>query len=330
MVTQLQQLRVSDENTRSAMKRHISSFEKTRKDDQRSFMLVDGRLKSVEEMLLECTGKVQKHSKNMKILTADMKHITGELGGVMGMQQEKEQKDESNPEEARRNSVVSHAEALTSRFGRLEEAVNQLTKSQSFEKEAIAKRHKEVADLSVKTAAEMKDATLALDGFQKNQRLLEDRVMRSETRIAQEETNMEKCQKQAEKFENDLRGVSVSLKENSTEMEFQKHELTKTNGILSGTRQDLETTNGNVEELSTVFGELQGAMIKIGTRLELAHEYFNGMSKGFQDTHKRVSSGLDGMIAPKVMSARKVLPEIPGSRPASEQSRSSPSPPLPR
>lgn len=316
MMTSLQQVKQSDENTRSMMKRHIGSVEKQKKDDQRSFSLLDERVKTMEAMILDISHKTSNHAKQIKVMSSDLRHCVAELGEVIGVQQGQAAKDQSQDTAADKDRAERQtgAEKFSNRMTRLEEGLAQLHRQQNQEKEAVTNRHKDMQEVVYKVAADVKENSGNLDALAKTAKYNEDRLIRNETKIAQAESNIDKVFRLEEKVDGDVRQLGMNLRDLQSTVEYQKHELGKTNTNLANTRQDIESTNGQIKQLNLDLVDMQGAMTKIGTRLELAHEYFQGMSKGFQDTHKRVTAGADGMIPPKTISSRKMLPDIPGSK----------------
>jgi chromosome segregation ATPase len=324
MVTTMQQIKTSDENTRQELKRHKQAYEKLKKEEQRSLSLLDQRMKAMEALFLECNHTVQKHGKTIITLSSDMKTCMNEYQEAFGVAKDKEGDRKQLAEDVTQRQVT-HAEKVGTRMSRVEELMAQAHRNQVQIKEDNDKRYRELEDIVKKNVVDAKDNNLGIDGLHKISRGLEERVMRSESRISLGESTADALRKNSDKLEAETRSLQSSLRDTSDQVEFQKHELGKTNLLLATTRQDLEDTNLNLSEMGKVCTEIQGAMTKIGNRLELAHDYVSGLSKGLQDTHKRVSSGLDGMIPPRTMAREKKLPEIPGSRPQS-QGAASPAP----
>merc|ERR1712083_405681 len=75
--------------------------------------------------------------------------------------------------------------------------------------------------------------------------------------------------------------------------------LQKMETYTSTTRHALGQTNAVVQHLHGDLGTTKGGLEKTAVRLDLAHEYIHGMSRGLQETHKLSLAGQDGMLAPK-------------------------------
>jgi len=321
MMSALQNLRQSEENTRSVLKRHVSTCEKQKKDAQRSFALIDDRLKSAEAICLETTHKTQTNAKSLKSLSTDLKHVLGELGEVVGQQQGGKGDDAKQQQPTKAAQDQSPAERFGNRMGRIEESISALHRNQAFEKEGAGIKLRELEDLVKKTVADSRDNSLCIELHSKTQKSQEERILRNETRQGQCDSNIDKVQKMADKLDADTRELVLNGRELTAMVEHEKHEREKISTNLSNNGKDLEVTNTNVYVLNKDLLDIQSSMVKIGMRLELAHEYFQGMTKGFQDTHKRVNAGLDGMVAPKTVSHRKILPDLPGSKNYSGEGR---------
>jgi len=334
MMTSLQQVSQSDENTRAMMKRHMAACDKQKKDAQRSFTLCDDRLKSVEAMLLETTHKTHNNAKSLKSLSTDVKHMLAELGEVTGMQQSMtDAKSEKNDRVDTMNSVKSDRSAergpsqqFGNRMGRIEEQLAAMDRKQAFEKESHTVWKKEIDDMVKKSMTETRDNSLQLEMTTKQCKTQEEKLLRNESRVVAAESNIEKLQKAIDKCESDGRDLALNLKELTSQVELEKNEHKKTVASVDNAHADVGSTNEEIKLMSKDISDIQGALSKIAMRLELAHEYVQGLGKGFQDTHKRVTAGLDGMVAPKTVSNRKMLPEIPGKL-RSEVSSPSPAPP---
>lgn len=71
----------------------------------------------------------------------------------------------------------------------------------------------------------------------------------------------------------------------------------------------VQDVQGDVDQIKDKVGEHAAA-------LELAHEYIQGVGRGFQDTHRQVLSGGNGMLPPASAREPRMLPSLP-TRPVS-------------
>jgi chromosome segregation ATPase len=260
--------------------------------------------------------------------------MLAELGEVTGMQQSMtDAKSEKNDRVDTMNSVKSDRSAergpsqqFGNRMGRIEEQLAAMDRKQAFEKESHTVWKKEIDDMVKKSMTETRDNSLQLEMTTKQCKTQEEKLLRNESRVVAAESNIEKLQKAIDKCESDGRDLVLNLKELTSQVELEKNEHKKTVASVDNAHADVGSTSEEIKLMSKDISDIQGALSKIAMRLELAHEYVQGLGKGFQDTHKRVTAGLDGMVAPKTVSNRKMLPEIPGKL-RSEVSSPSPAPP---
>lgn len=338
MMSTLQQFRSADENTRSQVKRHIATSDKHKKDAQRSFALIEDRLKSAETMLLDTAHKTQTNTKTLKTMSNDLKHVLGEVGEVVGIQQgmsansvkadsHRLSQIGSDTANASQERAERPAEVFGNKLGRMEEALALVHRNQAFEKESNTTFRHNFDEIIKKTVDEARHNAIQLEAATKTFRSNEDRILRNENRINQCEGAVEKAQKLAEKTDTDTRNLELSIREFDGLVELEKHERDKTNTSVAQAFKEIEAVKVDIQPLPRRLDDIEGALSKIGMRIELAHEYVQGVSKGFQDTHKRVTAGLDGMLPPKTVTNRKMLPDIPGSRaPSTVPEATSPEP----
>jgi len=340
MMSTLQQYRQSDENTRSVVKRSVATADKHKKDSQRSFTLLDDRLKSAEAMLLDTSHSTQRNSKQLKQLSSDVKQVTGEMGEVVGAQEMAAAQQHKTVEPARQTIEQKVAAAqdanpqgggsagMGNRMGQLEQGILLLNRSQEHEKKTLDLKCKEMDDLIKKTIVDVRDLAPVIEHTAKAITLLEDKVLRNESKVAQVESGFDPVVKKCEKVEQDIRGFPAQLRELAAVIDMRKHDKEMTDAGIANVNKDIAGVHTAMRTIAKDQVEYAGSLTKITMRIELAHEYMQGMSKGFQDTHRRVAAGLDGMHPPKTVQQRKTLPEIPGSV-ASRGGGASPPPKLP-
>lgn len=297
----LQEAKQADENTRNTLKRHINSSDRQKKDDLRSLQLLDERTKAVEAMLLDQNHKIELQGKTVRSTELQMKQVVGDIEQVTGVHSSMESKSRSP------------TEMLGVRLHRVEESLANVSKREAADFTSMRAQIKDVQDQATRTGSEIEKNNANLDSLAKQVKTHEDRLFRHEDRILAHDAGITRLQKQANQAQADIQHLQNLERELSNQIQMQATEIKKTNMHATKTDEDLESTN---RELSDLRDDLQIASTNIektSSRMELAHEYLNGLAKGFQDTHKRVTIGADGMVQPKHVQ-RKMLPEIPGSR----------------
>merc|ERR1711974_398576 len=83
----------------------------------------------------------------------------------------------------------------------------------------------------------------------------------------------------------------------SGRIELQAAQLATTSTTLQQTSMRLDSVAAHGQQLGLDLTNQGGTLEKLSERLELAHEYCHGVSKGFQDTQKRMCSQ-DSILRP--------------------------------
>jgi len=325
-VVALQELKKSEENTRTVVQRQVATRDSIKKDVERSVTLLEDRLKVAEEMVLESKQKTQETAKGLKAMEEGLQGVLGEVGEVANVQQglNATTKDRQSPEPAKQDQ--SPAERFGSRMGKIEESISQINRNAAFEKDAQTKWQKEVDEMINKCVIDMRDKSLNMEAATETAKGNENRSLRNEGRITMAESNIEKVMKLAEKGIEDAQILIQPFRELTYTVDLQKFEIEKVNQHVARVEEEIPPLSEEIEVLNRYVVDMQGVVSKIGMRLELAHEYMQGVSKGVQDTQKRVSAGLDGMMPPKNVTNRKMLPEIPQNAAKAQRALESPSP----
>jgi len=111
----------------------------------------------------------------------------------------------------------------------------------------------------------------------------------------------------------ELAGVQ---KDTDLKVDSHRAELQRALQDMRRTKNDLAQTQAIVTDLGGDLGTTSDGLAKTAMRVDLAHEYLEGLSGGFQETHRRVLSGQDCMLPPKSFTVAKMqrLPDVPSPR----------------
>lgn len=90
------------------------------------------------------------------------------------------------------------------------------------------------------------------------------------------------------------------------------HELDRTRALQVQMNGDLKDTSAGLQKLTGTVGATLVEVGQVSSRLEVAHEYLDGLSRGVQDTHRHAMAGTSGMLPPKAPQTWE-LPGIPTS-----------------
>lgn len=300
----LQEVKQADENTRNTLKRHIQGYEKQKKDDLRSLQLLDDRTKALEVMLLEVSHKVETQGKTLRSYSLKHEQVLRDIeeAADMGGRRDSQQKLQRTP-----------TEMFSTRIQRVEENIASISRKEVSDMQNLNGRLNDISDQVTKNTSDIERDHCEIDGLAKHFKILDDRMVRVEDKSVIAERTIEHLEKQASQTEQDVRHQGNLHRDLHAHVQLQDIDLEKTKNHLSKTNQDLEFTSTTLSDVRHDLNSAVAAIEKTNSRMELAHEYLQGVSKGFQDAHKRVMIGSDGMIQPK-SGQRKMLPEIPGSR----------------
>mmetsp|Transcript_72297 Transcript_72297/g.182298 ORF Transcript_72297/g.182298 Transcript_72297/m.182298 type:complete len:501 (-) Transcript_72297:167-1669(-) len=293
LVKIVQEIRQSDENTRQALRRFTSTFDKQRRETERSFAQVDDRTRNFEASLVEMQHSIDGNTKTQKTYKSDLAQIRALLDNYVGGQQRPQQGKSDS-------SSATPARDLQGRVAKVEEAVIKLGKSQTADKNQTLAIVQTLGDAISKNGEEVGKHAQELEGIEKSLKNQDHRLQKGEQKSLELGTRHERLRENLEKCDADLRGlIGTVQREMTAKLDSNWHELSKTNASLSQAGQRIDAQSNGLQSLSGELNNTSDRVAKMGVSLDLAHEYFQGLTKGFQDTHKRVTSGQDGMLPPK-------------------------------
>jgi len=153
-----------------------------------------------------------------------------------------------------------------------------------------------------------------------------ERLQNLETRAGNSDSAQMDLTKRTDLVQENLRELFSSHKNADHRIDNHHVELEKMEVLTTTTRHALGQTNAVVQNLQGDLGSAKGGLAQTAMRLELAHEYLHGMTKGMQETHKLSLAGKDGMLSPKNGSSRtRPLPMLAmAGRPSSARGKISP------
>lgn len=310
LVKTSQETKQSDENTRAALKRLSTTCDKQRKDCERSFGQLDDRSKNLEAGMIEMQHNVEKSAKASKTARSDIAQLRSIMDQLVGDSQGKTQQGQAEPS--------SKPNDVQGRVNKVEELINKLSKTINTEKAQQMTNLQSLIEAIQKNSSDVSKSLNDIEGLDKTVKVQDHRILKVEQKGTDLSVRQERLKEQLDKSEVDLRGVVTGVQRDlTTKMDTQSHELSKTNANLQLVSSRLDGVQAQTQHLHTELGNTNGTVDKMGQSLDLAHEYFQGVTKGFHDTHKRVLTGQDGMLPPKgggsKMSPPKTLPVIPTS-----------------
>lgn len=223
--------------------------------------------------------------------------------------------EEENVEEeaAQRQEAQKQAQSVASRLATMTANLSECTKLLSAETEKNTKSREAVQQLSQQVS---KTTTItgknveeinSLGGLQRRTdelvQVLEDRTKQLEERGAE-------LAERTESAETHLTLLQAARDDVTMKIDVQALELDRGRKRHEQLRSDLVDANSALQGLNGDFVKTSAHLGHISERVSVAHEYFDGLGKGIQDTHRHAIDGTGGMLPPTPRS--RTLPGIAG------------------
>jgi chromosome segregation ATPase len=245
-------------------------------------------------------------------VTKAVQHGFNELKSSMGMMEETLNSAGENDDEERDAEV----EKIRAGVGTMIERMERLEGTVATVRVSHTELSDRVAVIDTVAATETQrlsdTASLARDTTELQQ-ILAAQVHDAQRRICSQEAGQEKLVERADLADADVRCMDATQKETLRTVAADKLEIDKTIARVQGNERALIDTNANLSHLATELGVAKEVVAKLVPRLELAHEYLQGVGKGFQEAHQCIAEGKDGMFRPKKKIQATLLPGLPGS-----------------
>jgi len=293
-VKSIQDVKKEEDNTRHALKRFTAAFDKQRKEDARSFSQIDDRTRNLEAGLVETQHQVDTAQKAIKVMKVDLIQVKNDLGGLVGVQQQ------ANQHTQQQDSSRARPNDWQGRIVKIEESFNKLSKTATADKNQTMNVVQALSDGITKNATDLARFNSDLEKADHKFKIQDGRLHKLEASSGDLAAQQAKQRENAERAETELRNQIIAQQRDLTaRIDGQAHDLSTTNAELHQTNLRLDAANTNLHTLHQDMVAASGTITKLSSGLDLAHEYFQGVSKGFHDTTKRVVNGQDGMLPPK-------------------------------
>jgi len=270
-------------STKETLSELMKAVESQKLSDNRRFTKLGEQVAVIETSLAEGNHRQHTMGEHLKATNVDLRQLRTGLEQTNGALQ---------CLESQHAETVRALGDTMSRMTKAEEDITQGSINLTAEKKHLMdflqdldrKFHKVAADLT------------QLDQTQRTQHdLLQGTVQRADGL----ESHARASDERAEGHEVDLRNFAAWQREATTEIECLTLEHNKTAVHVQTTSKSLDATCDRLNRVSDSLDCTNETAAKLGQRLDLAHSYFQGLSKGFRDTHKRVVAGEDGMLPPR-------------------------------
>jgi len=301
LVKSAQELKQADEASKAALKRINSQVEKHRRDAERTFLQIDDRSKNMELAVVEVQGIEEKAAKAIKAIRQDVDRNRIIIDQLMG-------------EDGKLGSMSATSGPKPSdvqgRVNKMEEMVGKLAGALSSDKSGMLHHFQQLRDTVALTSATAAKNASDYEHLDKAIKSQDHRLYKVEQRCGLMEGRADKLKDQVERqdadFRNQLGNTQASLQ---SKLDTHAHEQAKTNERINQGSSRVDCLQNSLDNMKLELAGTNSAVGRLGQSLDLAHEYVQGMSKGLNDTPKRVHG--DGVPSPPIgrpMSARGPRP----------------------
>lgn len=285
-----------DQTLRSFM----AATDKQNKENSITHVRLDDRTKAAEDGLRQMLTQIQANASQLreKMSTTDdeIRHITSKLLAIEAQNAEWQ------------NDLKGHASEQKGPAGRMQKIEQELAKFSDAITAGQKDNRRRITELSELVAKASSDIGV-MDHVQVTH---VDHLRRISHRAGDLENNGSKLAGRVDRAEAIVSSLAAAKEDALRRLESHAFDLKQKDAQLGKARADLDSTTQRLDGHDSEFGGNAKALAHIGTRLELAFEYFQGMGRGFRDTHRKVVGGEDGMLPPKSGMA-KTLPTIPSA-----------------
>lgn len=279
----VQATRQAEESCSQALRRYVSTFEQMKRESHRSLTTLDERTKGLEVTVVELSHAMDGSQRWQKVMKADWREVKGQLDGVFGAQR--------RTEGAADGAAAGMPRDVHGRLHKIEEQVMMLSKAVVQDSAKTSSAMQNLNDVVSKYSDELAHHRQSIESLDKAARQADSRLVQVERYGDEQAAKGEHLKELVRKTEGDIRLYVASVqKETDTALLQQKAELSDNSSALLQMGQRLDLASLDVHKVQ---GELQfvnASLTKLSVGVDLAHEYFQGLTKGFQDTHRRVAA----------------------------------------
>jgi len=272
---------LSDSN-REGLSDLVRAIDQQKKEDARVFTMQTEHLNSLEAMLGDTNRNVAGQAEHLKSVAAEVELL----------KPCRKQCEEIEPMKAQQNGMKEVVNKHMERIGTLEDVLSSHKQETEKELSRLAELDMEKDTRVRKSAAEIQDLEAKVKGHT-------ERLHPLERRTAGLQDGHQKMGDQLSNHESDMRAMKAAQQASLSRLDQHGTELDKANMCLQNHQRNLDNARGDLEGLRADLGGATDNMGRLSSRLDLCHNYFSGLSKGFQDTHRHIVSGEGGFLPPK-------------------------------
>lgn len=280
------------EGTQNGLAKLTPKFEHHRKEMSNGIASLNERSTCLEKMLLDVRNQLGSYDQQAASTRGIIEAMQTSLGGVqceVGKLTGGQGKDNKNKKE---DSIIARLQAAEQGLDKISQNVEYVTTS------VLGTVHNLKRDLD--------DSTVIIASHQSN--ILElsskaerhgNEILSTKSRTDELELKEATLSKRANDVDDSVSQLVAFQRSSARQLDLHTLELERAQVDRHQMGKKIEGVAESVHSVSTDLGATNDGVARISSRLDLAHEYFDGLNKGLQETHKQVLTGQSGMLPPK-------------------------------
>lgn len=332
----IEHFQAAHENTRKCVVKLTADVEAHHKQERKDASAVAARTKVLEETSAQTSSNLVALEESVKAKGAEINVLNDQvLNTQEAMRSLEEENHKQDAEDEQQNAKLAEMQMEEARkqvtvMERMKELEGALVKIKQVVNRELEKNIPDkMRDLTLTVERQMSSMTnsaASLRSLETMQNGHQERLLHLEKHSADNVAVQADLVKRADLAHVNISDLISAHRSVETKIEIHQTELEKMEAFGSTTRHALGQTNAAVQHLNGDLGTAKGGLANTAMRLDLAHEYISGVSKGLQETHKLCISGQDGMASSKYgLDRTRPLPVIGASgRPSVQRGKATP------
>jgi len=283
------------DNNSHALRKLMKSYEQQKKEDLDSFHRLQETTRLLESKCGDLDRREQKLNDGLTAAHTDIQHLNAGL-----------EHTNANVHSLR----MQHAD-MSATLKDVSEHVKHVDTHLNAAKRDLTEEAKRSAESIKRLDIRMADNTTDVRALEGGHKRHADQLQELDRRHAHSESRQLQFGEWAESAQRDITGLHTFQKHSTAKLEAHAVQQEMIQARLQMTNKGLEATNAHLSNVKGDLANTSETLAKQGGRVELAHKYFAGISKGFQDTHRSILGGDHGLLPPKTPDHRS--PTAPNS-----------------
>lgn len=301
-----QQVRAIAEAAETAVRELTSTCQQRQRQDAESFTGFTERLAGVEAQLVSVSSDVQAHASGLQSVDRELQHLKTWTEQLQSVKHLLSQQSEA-------------ASSMDAQLRRLENVEGQLIAIREDAAASRQEQNNEMNSLEKRVEGNIADIMRWKD----TQKAHCDLISGAGQRLADLETAQRELEGRAATSDAELQALEAWRNSCADEqLAVHASALEAVRADVQRMEMEARKAHSGLQDVGNELGTNKELISKLGARLDLCYEYFNGLGKGLQEAHRQIA-GSEGMLPPKPGS---MLPAISARKPNTPRQGTTPSP----